>query len=243
MMKKCTQCGLEKSLEEFYEVKGMKDGHKNQCKECMKINHRKWHHETYIPHKRQPTQFCPKGHDKNVAGRDHDGRCMVCRDADSRAHYLKNKERRKEQTKAWRKKNPEKVAASQKRSKERHKESIKLRRRIRYIKVVRNLMCAPEKRYKFAVRMAKKRNLSFILSFEEFKKLIILPCYYCGVSLQREAGGGLDRINNDISIGYTLSNVVPCCGRCNKARGTFFTSEEFKVMVTALLEYRKSKSL
>lgn len=36
-MKKCTECGKEKELDQFYRNKLMRDGHLNQCKECNKI--------------------------------------------------------------------------------------------------------------------------------------------------------------------------------------------------------------
>lgn len=35
-MKKCKQCEVEKEIESFYVHNGMKDGHLNKCKECVK---------------------------------------------------------------------------------------------------------------------------------------------------------------------------------------------------------------
>jgi len=34
----CIECGIEKSINEFYTHSGMKDGHINKCKECVKRN-------------------------------------------------------------------------------------------------------------------------------------------------------------------------------------------------------------
>tara|TARA_Y100000592_G_scaffold63031_1_gene98306 strand:+ start:192 stop:1001 length:810 start_codon:yes stop_codon:yes gene_type:complete len=34
-MKKCTKCGIEKPLTEFYKAKKSKDGYRNQCKQCL----------------------------------------------------------------------------------------------------------------------------------------------------------------------------------------------------------------
>lgn len=36
---------------------------------------------------------------------------------------------------------------------------------------------------------------------------------------------GIDRVDN--SVGYVLSNCVPCCSTCNRMKGTM-SSEEFK---------------
>jgi hypothetical protein len=43
------------------------------------------------------------------------------------------------------------------------------------------------------------------------------------------------------SLGYIESNVVPCCSLCNSTRRTFYTPDEFKVMINALLEYRNAR--
>src|SRR3990172_9485444 len=80
-------------------------------------------------------------------------------------------------------------------------------------------------RYK---RWAKKRSIQFSLSINEFKDIIIKPCYYCGdfpterISKRKHngyfIGHGIDRVNND--IGYTISNSVSCCKHCNIAKST-----------------------
>ena len=36
MNKICTQCGLEKDINDFYENPETKDGHSSMCKECQK---------------------------------------------------------------------------------------------------------------------------------------------------------------------------------------------------------------
>src|SRR3990172_197309 len=73
---------------------------------------------------------------------------------------------------------------------------------------------------------AKKRNLRFELSMDEFIKITKSDCHYCGDEPNREYkekrnnGGyiynGIDRVNN--SLGYILDNCVPCCEVCNKAK-------------------------
>jgi len=80
---------------------------------------------------------------------------------------------------------------------------------------------------------AIKRGLSWDLSRDSFKKITSSNCFYCGIEPKQSAlakrcwrrrdraielngdyiYNGIDRINGD--IGYTIANVVPCCGNCN----------------------------
>jgi hypothetical protein len=72
-----------------------------------------------------------------------------------------------------------------------------------------------------AGRPTPKRT--FELTFEQFLELTAQPCTYCGRPPETSAWNGkmngafvyngLDRVDND--LGYTLDNVVACCGRCN----------------------------
>lgn len=73
---------------------------------------------------------------------------------------------------------------------------------------------------------AAKRDYVFELTKSQFKALIIQACVYCGsppiLKTQPRLNGGmycngLDRKDN--RIGYTLSNVVPCCETCNRGKG------------------------
>ena len=76
----------------------------------------------------------------------------------------------------------------------------------------------------------------FFLSKKEFHKLTQKNCYYCGGKPQQKktAGhhtkaspyvyNGLDRIDN--LKGYTSDNCVPCCGICNRMKGTM-TEKDF----------------
>lgn len=57
---------------------------------------------------------------------------------------------------------------------------------------------------------AKQRGLAFQIGpafFDESK-----PCHYCGDDSER----GYDRV--DSSIGYLLTNLVPCCYPCNRMK-------------------------
>lgn len=94
-------------------------------------------------------------------------------------------------------------------------------------------------------RGAKERGYTFELGKEWFMELTSQPCFYCG-SLpsqgykdERLNGlyvyNGVDRTDN--TIGYTADNCVPCCGVCNKAKGTM-PQREFLDLVTRIYTNR-----
>ena len=68
-------------------------------------------------------------------------------------------------------------------------------------------------KYKSYITRAKSKKMIFDLSLEAFLLIASGDCRYCGKN-----GGTLDRI--DSSIGYTLSNCVPCCRTCNTMKWT-----------------------
>jgi len=79
---------------------------------------------------------------------------------------------------------------------------------------------------------AKARNITFQLTFDEFLKLVLAPCYLCGsVKLGRTSyssdskkgadtptfkHNGIDRVNS--TKGYVKKNVKPCCWKCNRMK-------------------------
>lgn len=79
----------------------------------------------------------------------------------------------------------------------------------------------PGTRYGVYKATAKRRNIDFNISRDDFDKLWNKPCHYCGNEI---VGIGIDRIDN--SVGYNTDNIVPCCSWCNKMKLTF-TKEEF----------------
>lgn len=93
---------------------------------------------------------------------------------------------------------------------------------------------------------AESRNLEFILSNLEFRELTSQDCHYCGlepsaVHKARTAYGeykysGVDRI--DSNKGYTLSNCVPACKDCNRAKGSM-PYAEFKAWINRLIIFNK----
>lgn len=88
-----------------------------------------------------------------------------------------------------------------------------------------------------AKQQAKSRDIPFLLTLEEYSLLIKDPCYYCnGAFGHVTKGTGLDRI--DSSIGYIITNVISSCGICNRIKSNFFTLEETKAAVQAVLDLR-----
>jgi 5-methylcytosine-specific restriction endonuclease McrA len=80
---------------------------------------------------------------------------------------------------------------------------------------------------KTAIHNAVTRGYSWELTIDEFRKLSLSSCAYCGAppsnsgkhsvrSNGRFRYSGLDRVDN--TVGYTLANVVPCCKTCNQAK-------------------------
>jgi hypothetical protein len=98
---------------------------------------------------------------------------------------------------------------------------------------------------------ARKRNLAFPLTRDETEALISKPCAYCGGTnyrpharkrhalLANSACNGIDRLHND--IGYELSNCVPCCSICNRAK-LDLTAFEWKLYLDRLLSHQSSLS-
>ena len=80
-------------------------------------------------------------------------------------------------------------------------------------------ICSPEASFRDCARKAKERSLPFALSLSEFQAITSQDCFYCS----QQPSGGVDRINN--FYGYTPGNSRPCCGICNRIKGTL--SHEF----------------
>ncbi len=100
-------------------------------------------------------------------------------------------------------------------------------------------------------RSAKKRNLEWELSDEEFFELTQSLCYYCGSSLSNKSGpfhgmnggyayNGIDRIDN--FVGYISSNVVTCCKKCNGAKSNM-PYNDFLIWITTIHKHLFEKGI
>ena len=95
---------------------------------------------------------------------------------------------------------------------------------------------------------AQNRGYRWDISEDDFFEITSRPCEYCGVaagntaevkrSKSQFAYNGLDRVDN--TKGYILSNVVPCCGMCNRSKYTH-SREKFLEWALRLAEHQQSE--
>lgn len=95
-------------------------------------------------------------------------------------------------------------------------------------------------------KSARDRGIEWNLSDSEAESLLNLPCHYCGempkprvirdIKNRTEYTlGGIDRVDN--SKGYTSTNTVPCCSRCNYAKRNY-SYGDFMQMVISIYNHR-----
>lgn len=85
-------------------------------------------------------------------------------------------------------------------------------------------------------RNAMLKSRLFTLSQQDFEKLIIQPCYYCGF-YSNSKFLGIDRIDN--TKGYILSNCVPSCKMCNMMKNVDHPCA-FLDKVNLICDYRQN---
>jgi hypothetical protein len=89
---------------------------------------------------------------------------------------------------------------------------------------------------------ARKRRIAWHLTRDQAADLLGQNCFYCNVEPLQVARSinetllynGIDRL--DSAIGYVSGNVVPCCGTCNRAKGSM-TLAEFEAWLRRLHTY------
>ncbi|MEK0337185.1 MAG: hypothetical protein QQN41_07115 [Nitrosopumilus sp.] len=83
---------------------------------------------------------------------------------------------------------------------------------------------------------AKRKQLDFKITAEDFKNITKLNCHYCRALASNlyiaEGRNGKFRYNGidrkDNKLGYTLDNTVSCCKTCNRAKGELSVVEFLK---------------
>lgn len=74
------------------------------------------------------------------------------------------------------------------------------------------------------------------ITYEQFLELTkIRNCHYCDAQIvwqeyrrKHQGGNGSNLDRKDNTRNYDIDNVVVCCGRCNYAKGSHFTYEEWR---------------
>lgn len=125
-MKTCKKCHISKSINDYYKRSSSKDGYRNECKECIKNNVKKWskNNKDYIKAKRKE-------------------------------YYKKNSERIKNKVKKWRKDNPEKAKLLDKIKHEKTPSFIKKARAKKYRQTYPERMNARSSIYRRRKRKSK----------------------------------------------------------------------------------------
>lgn len=105
-------------------------------------------------------------------------------------------------------------------------------------KHIRKLRTTPKYRYNSLKIRCQREGLVFTISYKNYLKKLLDGCYYCGVDISKEIGGGMDRRNNK-NRKYTAKNLVACCAMCNKIKSNQLTEKEMLIVMKALNKYRK----
>lgn len=87
---------------------------------------------------------------------------------------------------------------------------------------------------------AAKRNITFDISEDEFKKIVLQKCSYCKSNDNNYYGigaGGIDRIESDKE--YSIKNCTPCCTTCNIMKLNY-TKEQFLVKCVKIINHQNN---
>jgi 5-methylcytosine-specific restriction endonuclease McrA len=95
-------------------------------------------------------------------------------------------------------------------------------------------------RYNALKLRCKRQGVEFKISYKVYIDKIKKGCYYCGQSIAKEIGGGVDRRNNNLR-NYTARNLVACCAQCNKVKSNVLTWQEMICAMKAVIKFRKTK--
>ncbi len=141
-------------------------------------------------------------------------KCKICgdeliiginwRESQKKIYHYKCKKCRNKESLEWNHKNNEKFRLNRRK---RYKLKAEKERENQRLYRINNSLQSVYTSYKCR---AKKRNLEFKLSIEEFKSYWNKKCFYCNREIKKI---GLDRIDN--SKGYIKENIIPCCELCN----------------------------
>ena len=154
--------------------------------------------------------------------------------------YEKNKITKQAQNKEWDNKNPIKRKEIRVRHRDKFPENgakASKRYRERYPELAKAASSRYSKTEKWYYSTYKagaiRRGYSFELTREDFLSVLMGDCRYCA----KKEAMGIDRLDN--SLGYLISNCVPCCTHCNRMKWAhnedFFLSHITKIYQNKML--------
>jgi len=215
--KTCSCCFIEYTIEHFKGVKGGETKTCSKCRENFKISdaNRDKEHRNAVARKNEskPERIAIKNEWKEKNYEKVAGYWMKSRQNKIEKmgvdEYLKYNA---ENAKKWRENNPEKVIQNN----DKKRESLKLN-------------------YNVYIRTASNKGLVFLISFEEYEKIVCDKCYYCGI-IADKGFNGIDR--KDQTKGYILDNCVNCCQMCNYMKKSL-NDDIFIKRIEHILTYNK----
>ena len=81
---------------------------------------------------------------------------------------------------------------------------------------------------------AKNNNRKFELTIEEFQKITLQVCNYCGQFSENKNYCGIDRI--DSNKDYYSGNIAPCCDWCNFMKSNH-SLDEWVTHIKRIIQY------
>jgi len=117
-------------------------------------------------------------------------------------YYLNNKEEIDEKNKLYAKTHRREMVRNVQRYVKRNKEKV-IKYRKQYEKTLNG-------KYRQLQHRARIKGQETDITINQFREIILSPCYYCG---EKEKPRGIDRVDNNQN--YLLKNSVACCKICN----------------------------
>jgi hypothetical protein len=219
------------TIDKYNEQHKNEEGYKRKCKECGKdIEKDVYYSNKKLSPKCEECFMKQQNIEKQRKKRARDWR-MIYEKCKNDPRYIERKTK-------WKNEHLDRVAMYTKNYRKRLIENIGIDEyHLRMAERMRNYWSKnPEKRCEFndnekrnskkkytnCINSAKYRKIDWDnnMTFGKCESLFKGRCHYCGQKY--EEGGyllGIDRVDNN--IGYTLDNVVTCCGICNYMKWTY----------------------
>lgn len=222
-MKKCSKCGIEKSLEFFTKDKSNRTGLRSECKDCRREYNKRYYQNNIENFQKHNSQYYQENRDTLLIAH--------------RQNYQDNCEYYKDQKKQYRLDNIEKIKESDKKYYENNKEKKKEYNR-RYRQENKDKLNAQKRDYhqrnpQFVTNRRARRkefmrdNVITKLEWLKIMESTNWTCTYCGVSLRSSKIRTIDHVI-PLSKGgsHTVDNLVPACRSCNSKKSAKIMTKE-----------------